>query len=1089
VTANESGESTRRAADLSPAKQALLAMWSRTGAGSDAGITPGSPDASISLSFVQERQLFLELLDPFTAVNNLATCVRIEGPLDLPELERSANRIIARHEVLRTSFDLSQGRAIAALAPALSLKLGVVDLGTHRDPEAEALRLAERDARRPFDLSRPPLLRGKAFRVTPELHLLLIVVHHTIADGWSLGVLLRELFLHYRSFTTGPSIELPPLPIQYRDFAAWQRDSLHAPLFERQLGFWKERLGGELPVLDLPIDHPRGTRQTFNGATHRFRVPGRVTTGLKALARRNDATLFMALMAGYQALLHRYCRQDDVLIGTPTAGRTRPETQELIGAFINTLVLRSDLSGDPAFVELLRRVRDVALAAYAHQQLPFEKLVAELRPQRDLSRTPIFQAMFILQNSPLPELEIPGVSARLMTVDRGAAQFDLTLLVSESGDGLDAEFEYNSDLFDSATIEGLADSFQRLLESAVSDPGTHLAALALMSEAERHRLVVELNDTAADYPRTLGVHQLFEAQVERTPEAVALICAGSRLTYRELDRWATRLAATLQARGVGPDVRVGVHLERSPALVAALLAVLKAGGAYVPIDPALPEERVHYLLRDAGAAVMLTEQSLHSGGTVEPIFVDLPVDGTPTPATCGRAGTPANLAYLIYTSGSTGQPKGVLVPHMALVNLLWSMRQLLRLGPGDPLLAVTSVSFDIAALELYLPLIVGGTVVLATREEILDRRRLHAAITTHRVKAMQATPAMWRLILRGDWSAAPGLMALSGGEPLTPELAEQLLPRVGSLWNLYGPTETTVWSAACRIRTGQRPITIGRPIANTQLYVLDAKLHPLPIGATGELHIGGDGVARGYQNLPELTAEKFIPVPPGLPGADGGRLFRTGDLARHRSDGTIEVLGRFDDQVKIHGFRIEPGEIESALCRHPSIREAVVVSREGAVGDKHLVAYLVPGGTPEPTPTELREFLRAILPAYLVPAVFVSLPRLPLTTAGKVDRRALPAPPSAAGGTSFAAPGTPLERTLAELYAQVLGLPRIGIDDNLFDLGGGSIQILEIIVRAQAVGLTLQPQLFFERQTVAELASFLSRSASPSLVHAAADDD
>jgi amino acid adenylation domain-containing protein len=1059
----------RGAAALSPAKQALLAKWSLGGSRGIAQITPGDPDAPVALSFVQERQLFLELLDPLTAVNNLATCLRIEGPLDLSALERSANRVIARHETLRTSFDLSQGRAIPRIVPALTFELEVVDLHEHTNSEAEALRVAAQEARRAFHLWRPPLLRAKAFRAGLELHVVVIVVHHTIADGWSLGVLLGELFFHYRALTEGTSSELPPLAIQYRDFVVWQRHPRHGPLFERQLAFWKEQLGGELPVLDLPVDHPRGARQTFGGATRPFRVPPSLTAGLKELGRRHDATLFMTLMAGYQALLHRYCRQDDLLIGTPTAGRTLPETRDLIGPFINTLVLRTDLTGDPSFGELLARVRAVALAAYAHQDLPFERLVAELRPQRDLSRTPIFQAMFNLQSSPLPELEIPGLSVRVLTVDRGAAQFDLTLLVGEAPNGLDAELEYNSDLFDRATIERLTESFLRLLEGAVADPDARLSALPLMSEAERHRLVIQGNDTAADYPRGACVHQLVAGQVERSPDAVAVVCDGARLTYRELDCWANQLATVLRRRGVGPDVRVGVHLERSPALVAALLAVMKAGGAYVPIDPALPTERVHHLLRDSGAAVLLTEEPLHRGGPVDAIFVR-PAEGAATRAPDSGV-TPANLAYLIYTSGSTGLPKGVLVPHGALANLLWSMGRLFELGPGDRLLAVTSVCFDIAALELYLPLIVGGTVVLATREETLDRRRLHAAITAHRVKALQATPSMWRLILQGDWPGDRGLMALSGGEPLTPELAERLLPRVGSLWNLYGPTETTVWSAACRVRPGAHPITIGRPIANTQLYVLDAQLQPLPVGATGELHIGGDGVALGYHNLPELTAQRFISVPPGLGGPLRGRLFRTGDLARHRPDGTIEVLGRLDEQVKLHGFRIEPGEVESALCRHPAIREAAVVVREASGGEKHLVGYVVLENGPEVLPGELREFLRATLPAYLVPAVFVPLGRLPLTSAGKVDRRSLPAPLLAASDAELAAPGSMVERQLAELYAQVLGLRRVGIHDNFFDLGGGSIQILEIIVRAQSLGLVLSPPAFFEHQTVAALAA------------------
>ena len=712
--------------------------------------------------------------------------------------------------------------------------------------------------------------------------------------------------------------------------------------------------------------------------------------------------------------------------------------------------------------------------------MPFEKLVAELRPHRDLSRTPIFQVMFIFQNSPLPSMDIPGLSIQPFMIDRGTAQFDLTLIVTESDEGLDGAFEYNTDLFDPPTIERLSRSFGILLGDAVAQPEKRLSRLTVMSEAERHHLVVELNDTRADYPREMCVQELFEAQVERTPDAVAVVCDRAQITYRDLDSWANRLAADLQDRGVGPDVRVGVYMERSLELVVGLLAVLKAGGAYVPIDPSTPAARVEFILRDADARVLLTEEWLEPSGAANTLVVSRPSDAQlddwrGAPAIARAKAGPENLAYVIYTSGSTGQPKGVLVPHNALVNFLWSMRQLLGLATGDTLLAVSSVSFDIAALELYLPLIVGGTVLLATREMTLDRRRLQEAIVSHGVRAMQATPATWRMMLQGGWRGDSGLMALCGGEPLTPDLADQLLERVGSLWNLYGPTETTVWSAASKVRRGQRPITIGYPIANTQLYVLDAHLQPVPIGAMGELHIGGDGVTRGYLNRPELTGEKFIPNPFIPLAKEGDLLFKTGDRARRLPDDAIELLGRLDNQVKIHGFRIELGEIEAALGQPPRVRAGVVVTRENAAGDKHMVAYFVPAREPAPTAGELRDFLRTLLPAYMVPAVFVPLAELPLTRSGKIDRRALPATDTSGTSPTFTAPRTRLEELLAATYAHVLGVDRVGIHDNFFDLGGGSIQILEIIVRAQADGLTLSPELFFEHQTVAALASFLSR--------------
>ncbi len=1063
----------------------------------DAGgpIVPRPPGSGPGpLSFVQERQLFLELLEPRTAVNHLAVCVRLTGALDLERLRASANRVAARHETLRTSFDL-RGRPAAVIAPALEVDLGLVDLGLvalgpadpgmgdpggrEADRADEALRLATLEARRPFDLEAAPLWRVRIYRLTAASHLLLVAVHHTVADGWSLGVFLEELLAGYRALTDPAAPALPPPPIQYGDFAAWQRRTMDGPAAARQLDYWRRQLGGELPVLDLATDRPRPARQTFAGAGHRCRLDAGLAGALRALGRRHDATPFMTLLAGFLALLHRWSGQDDLVIGTPTAGRTQPETAGLIGAFINTLALRGDLSGDPSFAELLRRVRATALAAYAHQDLPFEKLVAELRPPRDLSRTPVFQALVTLHNSPLPALEIPGLSLELVPIERGAAAFDLELTATETAGGLDAVFDYNTvfnyntDLFDPATIERLAEAFRRLLAGAVERPETPVSALAVMSEAERRHLVAGLNRTGADYPRERRVGELFDAQAARTPDALAVVCGAAALSYRELDRRASALAAELRRLGVGPGDRVGVRVERSLDLSAALLAVWKTGGAYLPIDPGTPAERVAFLLGDAGARAVLT------GGGRAPVAAEtVAAAGGKVAAAGGGAPRPGpdDLAYVVYTSGSTGRPKGVGVTHRALVNLLWSMRALLGPAPGDRLLAVTSVSFDIAALELFLPLVAGAAVVVADEETRVDPRRLRDAVAAHRVRFLQATPAAWRLLFAGGWAGSPGLVALCGGEPLPPDLADRLLEHVESLWNVYGPTETTVWSSAARVRRG-RPITIGEPLANTRLYVLDRRCRPAPIGAAGELYIGGDGVSPGYLGRPGLTALRFVPDPLAEPGGEPGRLFRTGDRARRRADGSLELLGRLDGQVKIHGVRVEPGEVEAALVRHPGVGAAAVVAHRGAGGHRALLAAFVPAGEPAPLPRQLRDFLRDLLPAALVPAAFVALPALPLTPAGKIDRRALAALAPAPPGPAFVAPRTPLEEALAGISAQVLGIDRVGVDDNFFDLGGGSIQILEFIVRAAAGGVELTPEAFFEHQTTAELAASLGEGA------------
>jgi len=1053
---------------LSPTKRALLEKWTRDGSGDGSEIVPRPPGEPPPLSFVQERQLFLELLDPHTAVNNLCMCVRLDGTLDLVALERSANRLLRRHEILRTSFTTDRGLPVATIAPVVEIELETVFLEDRgADALVEAIRLAEDAARRPFDLDQPPLLRMRVLRLAGDAHIVVVVVHHTIGDGWSLGVFLDELFTDLEAPDDGASA-IAPLRIQYADFAFWQRQSLAGSHLERELDYWTKQLEGELPVTDLPIDHPRPARQTFAGATHRVCLSADLTDAVKGVSRRHHATPFMTLVAAFKALLHRYCSQTDILLGTPTAGRTRPETANLIGPFINTLVLRTDLSGDPTFGELLARVRMASLDAYAHQDLPFERLVARLRPQRDLSRTPVFQVMFILQNAPLPRRSGPGLSLTFLPIDRGAAQFDLTLTVTESEVGMDAAFEYNVDLFEASTIERLAHSFQLLLADAVTHPDRRISALAVMDDVDRRLLVSDWNATRAEYPRDQGVHELVSAQAHRAPDAVALVCGEAVLSYAELESRSRAVAAELQRLGVGVGDRVGVQLQRSPELVVALLAVLQAGAAYLPIDPATPPVRVKLMLQDAHACLLLTHSGAarSSGGDVLVHAIEDLETGSHALQT-DRSVSPRDLAYVIYTSGSTGAPKGVLVPHRAVVNLLWSMRRLLGIGAGDRLLAVTSMSFDIAALEVFLPLIAGATIVLATERMRKDRRALTDAIARHGVNVMQATPATWRMMLQGEWAGKADLTALSGGEPLPPDLAEQLLERVGHLWNVYGPTETTIWSSAGEVRPGQHPITIGRPIANTELYIFDAHREPVPIGVIGELYIGGDGVSLGYVGRTDLTAERFVPNP-FADGVRHERLFRTGDRARYRPDGTIELLGRFDDQVKINGFRVELGEVESALSRHPAVRQAAVVARAGG----SLLAYVVPGSDPAPDPADLRAFLRDMLPAYMVPPVFVAVDSLPLSPAGKVDRRALPGV-TAPSGEGYVAPRTDLEAQLAAAYARVLGVERVGIHDNFFDLGGGSIQILEIIAREQGADLTLTPELFFLHQSVAELASAL----------------
>jgi amino acid adenylation domain-containing protein len=1031
---------------------------------------PVSEPDEVPLSFVQERQLFLELLEPMTAANNLAMGLHLEGRLDLDALRRSADTILERHHVLRTGFTLDVGTPRAAIAASLHVALEVVDIPPLPNRLQAVHRLATQEAGTPFDLSAPPLLRVRLFRLSETEHVLLLVIHHGIADGWSLGVFLRELFTLYRGGS------LPGLPLQYADYAAAQRRSIDEPRLRKQLAFWKEQLGGELPVLELPIDRPRPPRQTFSGAVHRLRIPPPLTERLRQLGRSRDATLFMTLLAAFKAVLSRMTGQLDVLVGTPVAGRLTPELMDLIGPFINTLVLRTDLSGNPNFNQLLDRVRRVALAAYAHQDLPFERLVAELKPPRDLSRTPVFQVLFVHQNTPWPDVDTLDLTTQRLPVERGAAQFDLTVEVTESAGGLDAMFEYNSDLFDRETIAGLGKAYELLLQDAVADPGRAVSELAVITAEERTNLVTALNRTAAPYPRDHRVEQLFAAQVRRVPARAAVECDGDVVSYEALDAWSNRIAHDLREAGVGPGVVAAVLLDRSAELVAALLAVLKAGGAYLPIDPDCPADRLDFIVRDAGARLLLTTTSGSLGGIAR--FSSLARPDSAEIRRWLQAGPPPldgagaeNLAYLIYTSGSTGRPKGVEVEHGSLVNLLCSLGSIVDLEEGQALVAVTSIGFDIAALEVFLPLIRGATVIMATRAVTRDGQALAAALAEPRVRAMQATPATWEMLLRSGWQGRPGLTALCGGEALPPVLANRLGERVGVLWNMYGPSETTIWSSAGKVERGEEPISVGRPLANTRLYILDSEQRLVPFGAVGELAIGGHGVARGYRNLLELTTARFRPDPFVESAEPRARLFLTGDRARYLKDGKVQLLGRLDDQMKVNGYRIEPGEIEAALCRHPGVRQAAVVLQEGAKGSLVLVAYYVPAGANEDS-CRLRGFLRDALPAYMIPLRCIALGELPLTPSGKVDRRALPPLVSDSLSPSRGAESV-LEQRLASWYAAALGLDRVGVDENFFDLGGGSLQIIEIISRARDEGLALTPELFFEHQDIAALASHL----------------
>jgi amino acid adenylation domain-containing protein len=1070
------------------------------GAGPQApSIVPVPRDGDLPLSFAQQRLWFIDQLEPGRSVYNFPAAVRLKGPLDVVALEQSLNEIVRRHDALRTTFALVDGRPVQVIAPLLTLTLPMVDLRGLRETEreTEVQRLATNEARRPFDLAEGPLVRATLLRLGENEHVGLLTMHHIVSDGWSTGILIREMAVLYDAFSSGRPTSLAELPIQYADFAHWQRQWLQGEVLQAHLTYWKQQLAGAPPVLELPTDHPRPIVQTFRGAHQSLQLPENISAGLKALSQQQGVTLFMTLLAAFETLLHSYTSQDDIIIGTPIANRNRLETEGLIGFFVNTLVLRSDLSGNPDFSEVLRRVREVCLGAYAHQDLPFERLVEELHLARNLSRNPLFQVMFVLQNTRLGTLELPGLTLDPLEVDSGTTHFDLTLHVADTGRELIATLSYNTDLFEAASIARMLRHFTTLLEAVCASPGWPLSALPLLTEAERQQLLVEWNDTRADQPNERCIHQLFEAQVERTPEAIAVVFEDQQLTYGELNRRANRLAHHLRALGAGPEVPVGLCLKHSLETVVGLLGILKAGGVYVPLDPAYPKQRLAFMLEDAEVPILLTEQPLLAGlpehgakvvcldsgwGAIARESADDPICST----------MPENLAYVIYTSGSTGRPKGVPVSHGSIAEHCLTVQGRYELHSSDKVLQFASLSFDVS-LEQILPTLIVGARLVMMSTDLWQPTDFHKKVAEFGLTVLNIPTGYWGELVR-EWADVVELVPniqprvfIVGGDTMLPEVLDlwQRTPMSTiRLINAYGPTETTITATAFdigpRLRehsTLQR-IPIGRPLANREIYILNKYGDAVPVGVPGELHIGGACLARGYLNRADLTAEKFIPnVFSDKPGA---RLYKTGDLARYLPDGNIEFFGRMDHQVKIRGFRIELGEIEAVLRQHPAVRETVVLARQDAPGEKQLVAYVVAQREPQPTTAELRGFLKRKLPDYMVPAFFVPLDVLPLMLNGKVDRGALPATERTRPepGRGFVAPRDALELQLTSLWEEVLGIRPIGVTDNFFELGGHSLAAVRLFAMIEKrLGTKVPLATVFQGATVEHLADILHQRA------------
>ncbi|HEX4497783.1 MAG TPA: non-ribosomal peptide synthase/polyketide synthase, partial [Thermoanaerobaculia bacterium] len=1018
------------------------------------------------LSFAQQRLWFLDRLDPGSPVYNLPVAFRLTGPLNVAALERGLDELFRRHEALRTTFgEGPDGEPRQIVAPFQAAGLPRVDL-TALPPaaaRAEADRQAAREARRPFDLVRGPVARTLLLQLGEGEHELLFLCHHVAFDGWSVVVLQRELAALYGAFRIGQPSPLPELPFQYGDFAVWQRRWLTGEVVAAQLAYWRQRLAGAPTLLELPADRPRPPVQSFRGATLALALPA----GLRSLARGESATLFMTVLAAFSALLGRFTGQSDLVVGSPVAGRTEPGIEGMLGFFVNTLALRTDLAGDPSFRTLLGRVRESALAAYAHQDLPFERLVEELQPERDLSRSPLFQVLFAFDPARDGEL-VPGLRCELPWIDNGTAKFDLSLYLQEQPDGLAGILEYATDLFDPATMARLGVALLRLLSGLMEEgPEARVSALPLMGAAERWQLLGEWHEERWWASTDACLHDLVAAQVSRTPEAVALVHGHQQLTYRELWARATRLSRRLAALGVGPEVRVGVCLSRTPELVATLLGILGAGGAYVPLDPNYPQERLRFMLEDAGAPVIVTERGLLSRLPASGASVLVLDEETATGEAEPRRALAGNLAYLIYTSGSTGRPKAVAIEHRSAVAFIhWSHGMFSR-EELAAVLAATSIAFDLSIFELFGTLAAGGRVILAANA--LELPDLPAAGEVSLVNTVPS--AMAELIRAGSLPAGVKTANLAG-EPLKNGLVQAVYERgVERVLNLYGPSEDTTYSTyEVVVRGDQREPTIGRPIAGTRVRLFDAELKAVPVGATGEIYLGGEGLARGYLGRPDLTAERFVPDP--LESAPGERLYRTGDLGRYLPDGRIEYLGRIDHQVKVRGFRIELGEVEAALAAHHGVREAVVVARAAGPGDQRLVAYLVAEGEGGPSGAELRSFLGARLPEYMVPSYFVEVPALPLTPNGKVDRKELiRREPPREGTVEPAALRNPTEELLAGIWGEVLGGVEIGAGSDFFELGGHSLLIGQMLARVRAAfGVELPLRSVFEARTLETLA-------------------
>jgi amino acid adenylation domain-containing protein len=1058
-------------------------------------------------SFAQERMWFLTQFTPGNPMYNVPVAVLVSAAVDVDVLERALSEVVRRHEGLRTSFHMVDGELRQRVNPPFHMRVEVIDVRDRvgADFGRDVDRLVADEGSRSFDLSKLPLFRVTLLRVSEGDYALVITMQHIVIDGWAYPLVLHEVEELYNAFSAGLPSPLPEPTLRYADFSVWQRKFLTGATLEAQVAYWRGKLQGAPPLL-LPTDHPRPPVFTYRGRFHRYRVARETLERLRAICREEGVTLNMVLMAGFYVLLQKYSGQDDVVVGTLLGNRSRAELEQLVGVFVNTAAMRMDLSGDPAFRTLVRAAKTAVLEADRHQDLPFERLIDLLGVERDLSRHPVFQALyfhhtFVRTHTGPASMEGEGtwngLNSRPITpdhdaslIDTGVSKFDLMMATMEVDEELAVVMEYCTDLFEHDTIRRMGDHFALLLDRAARDVDQPISRISILDDAERRALDAWGTGPALPGERT-AVHRAFEARAKEAPETVAVVAGDERLTYAEVDAWANAVARELAERGAAPGAIVGVHLERDASLVPALLGILKVGAAYLPLDPAYPPERLGYMLEDSGAALVLSSPALRDQLPASAADV-LDVPARPIGAVDAPSVEVAtsDLAYLIYTSGSTGKPKAVQVEHGTASAFLTAFAAEPGIRADDVVLGVTTISFDISVLEIFLPLLNGARVVIVPREQAVDAGALAAVVEREGVTLMQATPSTWRLLLNGGWSGRPGLRILTGAEALTRDLAAELLARADEVWNVYGPTETTVWATVHRVTDaaeGEGVLPIGRPIAGTRLYVLDPAGQPVPAGVAGELWIGGAGVARGYRNRPELNAERFVRDP--FSTAEGARMYGTGDRVRWRPDGTLAFLGRLDDPVKLRGHRIELGEVEAAVAAHPAVRQAAVALREDVPGQRRLVAYVLGDIDAANLTAELRAWLRERLPEYMVPSAFVAIDAIPLTPSGKVNRRALPAPEreEAVRAAVYEAPRNAEEEALARIWAEVLRRERVGVHDNFFELGGDSILSIQVVSRAASeAGLRLHPWQMFQHQTVAEQVAAAERVTAEDMVAASA---